>query len=654
MAVAETARLIVDLSLKGNFNRQIGTTGRALGKFEAQLDRTESRAFRAGQQIGTGIQRSATLAAAGIGILAGNVLIGLDSLVKLEKQQAQTEAAIKSTGGAAGITAKQIRDMAEEFESMNATVGDEVIQEAENLLLTFTNVNKKAFKPTLQAALDINTRLGRGPEGLSGTMRQLGKALNDPTKGLAALTRIGITFDAKTTKRIKTLQSQGKLFEAQGVILKELDKRFGGSFLAEGGTTGGKVAKFRDSIEDLQRTLAAGMLPVVSNLADALSDLFRDPAIQKGVQQFGKDLAAFFTPSRIKGGIAAIKDLAAVVGPAFGAAASAIGAVATAFGKLPPDLRNLLIGAVAVNKLTGGLVTNIAGGLAGAIGSALKTIVAGNVTVIGKSVVGPGGIPDPRGGVAGKVGGVGKVALGAIGVVGITAAIAEALQGPVNVELKTNFKNPFEGGIGGNIITGLHNLAEVVKLVTRKPPTPTQSPDRQEAAQTRRLQDIAATMVRAVNREGERGRGKAPGASTNTANNIKELANKLSPITVNTGNVIPGAISSLQAKTTASIDAMKADTTASLDRANTSITTAQRVGAIGIQSTTRSSALTNATIVAGATRSSAGAIIAAIYAARPIVNVTNVTRSTTIQQRYGPGNGSSGSDGRTYPLNGGP
>ena len=40
MAVAETARLIVDLSLKGNFARQLGASGRALGKFDARLDAT--------------------------------------------------------------------------------------------------------------------------------------------------------------------------------------------------------------------------------------------------------------------------------------------------------------------------------------------------------------------------------------------------------------------------------------------------------------------------------------------------------------------------------------------------------------------------------------------------------------------------------------
>src|SRR5690349_13646595 len=345
MALAETANLIVNLSLKGNFARQLGSANRALGTFDAKLDHTESRAYRAGQQIGTGIKRGATLAAVGVGVLASQVLIGLDSLVDLEKQQKQTQAAIKATGGVAGITADEVRKMAEEFESMNATIGDEVIQNTENLLLTFTGIRKKAFKPALQTILDINTRLGRGPDGLAGTARQVGKALNDPAKGLAALTRLGITFDAKTTKRIKNLQKEGKLYDAQALIIKELDKRFGGSFLAEGGTTGGKVAKFKDAIEDTQRTLASGLLPVVGNIADALSELFQDPEVQKGVEDFGKNLAAVFTKDNIKAGIGTVKDILSTIGSIAGPAAAAVGKMVDAFNKLPPDLRNLLIGA---------------------------------------------------------------------------------------------------------------------------------------------------------------------------------------------------------------------------------------------------------------------------------------------------------------------
>ena len=76
--------------------------------------------------------------------------LGLNSLIKLEQAQAQTAAVLKSTGEAAGINGEQVTALAEKYESLNATIGDEVIRSAENMLLTFTNIKGKAFEPALR------------------------------------------------------------------------------------------------------------------------------------------------------------------------------------------------------------------------------------------------------------------------------------------------------------------------------------------------------------------------------------------------------------------------------------------------------------------------------------------------------------------------
>jgi hypothetical protein len=51
MAFAETANLAVKLTLGGNFNSQMAKASRSLKTF----DKDASRAYKAGQQIGTGI-----------------------------------------------------------------------------------------------------------------------------------------------------------------------------------------------------------------------------------------------------------------------------------------------------------------------------------------------------------------------------------------------------------------------------------------------------------------------------------------------------------------------------------------------------------------------------------------------------------------------
>src|SRR5262245_52780736 len=116
--LAETAKLAVDLSLTGNFTRQLGTANKALNTFDKNVTSTQGRAYKAGTQIGTGIQRGAVIAAGAIGFLGSQVLFGLNSLSKLEEVTTQTNAAIKSTGGAAGETAKDIRNLAEKYEGL--------------------------------------------------------------------------------------------------------------------------------------------------------------------------------------------------------------------------------------------------------------------------------------------------------------------------------------------------------------------------------------------------------------------------------------------------------------------------------------------------------------------------------------------------------
>ena len=67
----------------------------------SSIEKAGSRLNAYAGKIGTGIRNSFILASAGVGFLTYNIGRGLDSLVELERLQAVTAAAIKSTGGAA-------------------------------------------------------------------------------------------------------------------------------------------------------------------------------------------------------------------------------------------------------------------------------------------------------------------------------------------------------------------------------------------------------------------------------------------------------------------------------------------------------------------------------------------------------------------------
>lgn len=206
-----------------------------------------------------------------IGVAAG---IGAASLFKSFISEAEesrrvsalTAAAIKSTGGAANVTAGQISTLATAI-SNKTGVDDEAIQSASNLLLTFTNVRNEVgkgndiFNQATQAATDMAAVLGGDAAGQS---IALGKALNNPIKGLTALTRVGVSFTEQQKNQIKTLVKSGDTLGAQKIILSELGKEFGGAAAAAATPT----QKLAVIMGNLKESIGTALLPVVDRLAN--------------------------------------------------------------------------------------------------------------------------------------------------------------------------------------------------------------------------------------------------------------------------------------------------------------------------------------------------------------------------------------------------
>ena len=133
-----------------------------------------------------------------------------------------------STGGAAGLTADELAGLSGDLSQAAgmSTFCDDAVLALENLLLTFTNVKGDIFKQATAIGVDMATALGTEPAAAA---MQLGKALNDPIKGIAALSRVGVTFTEEQKDQIKVMQEAGDMAGAQAVILAELNKEFGGS-----------------------------------------------------------------------------------------------------------------------------------------------------------------------------------------------------------------------------------------------------------------------------------------------------------------------------------------------------------------------------------------------------------------------------------------
>lgn len=257
----------------------------------------------------------------------------IDSLARIESINAQTTAVLKSTGNAAKVSATHIEDLATALEKKTSTEG-ESIQEGANLLLTFKNIRNEVglgndiFDQTTTVMVDMARAMGT--DVASGAV-QLGKALNDPIKGISALSRVGITFTEDQEKVIKALVESGDTMGAQKIILQELQDQFGGSGAAFAETFAGKVDKIGNAWGEVGEAVFTKAMPALSELADwVLSDGI--PALD-----------SFFD------GIEKNKD---ILGPA----AIAIGSLTAAMWLL-----NAAMAANPVGLVTAGLIALIAG-----------------------------------------------------------------------------------------------------------------------------------------------------------------------------------------------------------------------------------------------------------------------------------------------------
>jgi len=139
------------------------------------------------------------------------------------------------------------------------------------LLLTFKSVSADAnkvggvFDRATKAAIDL---AAAGFGSVTTNAVQLGKALEDPIKGLAALGKSGVTFTAEQKELIKTLVETGRVAEAQEIILKAIETQVGGTAEA----TANASDRMKVAFSQLQESLGERLLPVFEKFATFFVD----------------------------------------------------------------------------------------------------------------------------------------------------------------------------------------------------------------------------------------------------------------------------------------------------------------------------------------------------------------------------------------------
>ncbi len=192
------------------------------------------------------------------GVLSFATLVkGVKSVVSAgsdaEQAMGQLEAAIASTGGAAGYTADQLLKMADDATKTSKFTTEQLVS-MQVRLLSYTDVVGQQFPEAMQIAIDQAARLGISVEQ---SAEIVGKALQDPVNAMSALSRQGFKLEESQKSLLKQLQATGKMAEAQAVIMDMLRESYAGAAAAQSvGTLEGAWDQLNKSIAEFRLQIA--------------------------------------------------------------------------------------------------------------------------------------------------------------------------------------------------------------------------------------------------------------------------------------------------------------------------------------------------------------------------------------------------------------
>lgn len=208
-----------------------------------------------------------------------------------QKTTDRIEAIAKSMGvfdTVLGSTTKRLTDYAQELQDATG-ISDETTKSGQAILLTFAELAKTAgdaggmFDRATAALLDLSAA---GFGDATQNAKSLGKALNDPIKGLTALGRQGITFTEQEKEKVKALVDTNQTLAAQELIMAAVEKQVGGTAAA----MANDFDKIKAAADDAQEIIGFALVDAVENLSDAmggsagLSDVVR--GLGEGIADF--------------------------------------------------------------------------------------------------------------------------------------------------------------------------------------------------------------------------------------------------------------------------------------------------------------------------------------------------------------------------------
>lgn len=301
--------LILNVEILGEFKKLTQATQGAQNSLQGLSDKVGGIAKGIGRTIGT------------LGIALGftSIVQGFkDAVTAAEEAKIANERidAIAESMNEFGNQTKKVTDRIKKYAEEQALivgVDDEVIKATQAKLLTFRELTKTAdtmgssFDRATIAAIDM-AAAGFGEATSNAT--QLGKALNDPIKGITALNRAGIQFTEDQKALIESLVNSGDILKAQNIILTEIEAQVGGTAAATVSASDRMTIAFGEIKESIGQSLLpmldnlsawfVDVLPHIQNFFGLLSQSLDNPQVRASVGRMSDSLG------RLGGSIAAL------------------------------------------------------------------------------------------------------------------------------------------------------------------------------------------------------------------------------------------------------------------------------------------------------------------------------------------------------------
>lgn len=119
----------------------------------------------------------------------------------------------------------------------------------------------------------VGTAVGGAVDATANNLKELAGALKSPSDALNALEKSGFNVSDSLDLQVKMLQDVGRAYDAQTLVLREVEKRLGGGAVKELNALNGEQKKLQESWAILAGDIQRAVIPAVIGFTVVLNDL---------------------------------------------------------------------------------------------------------------------------------------------------------------------------------------------------------------------------------------------------------------------------------------------------------------------------------------------------------------------------------------------